>query len=116
MKCWNWVTHPTYHQYLKEIETEKTHNGYFSIDKKNRFVDSKVKRGDEGADDASAYDLICGTRKDCFRSTTLSDSSEVVGQATGVGPRWKRMGQQSQGRHHPAPGGQVPHGGSCLFH
>jgi type III restriction enzyme len=37
------------------------HQGYFSIDKKGgkeRFVDSKVKRGSEFSDDISAYDLI----------------------------------------------------------
>ena len=34
------------------------HNGYFSIDKKNKLVDPSVKRGSEDSDDISAYDLI----------------------------------------------------------
>lgn len=49
---------PDYQKYLKEIDTSKTHNGYFSIDKKGRAIDSKVKRGSEFSDDISAYDLI----------------------------------------------------------
>jgi len=51
-----------YNQYLKQIEVEKTHNGYFSIDKKSKqLVDPKVKSRGEGAgetDDVDAYDLI----------------------------------------------------------
>lgn len=47
-----------YQDYLDSISVEKTHAGYFSIDKKGRSVDSKVKRGDESSDDESAYDLI----------------------------------------------------------
>ena len=34
------------------------HNGYFSIDKKGRSVNSEVKRGRDTSDDISAYDLI----------------------------------------------------------
>lgn len=47
-----------YQAYLKGIETSETHSGYFSIDKKGRAVNSKVKRGSEFSDDISAYDLI----------------------------------------------------------
>lgn len=47
-----------YQKYLREIETKDTHRGYFSIDKKGRAIDSKVKRGSEFSDDISAYDLI----------------------------------------------------------
>lgn len=47
-----------YQKYLREIETTKTHKGYFSIDKKGKAIDSKVKRGSEFSDDISAYDLI----------------------------------------------------------
>lgn len=50
---------PTAYQvYLRGIETVETHRGYFSIDKKGRAIDSKVKRGSEFSDDISAYDLI----------------------------------------------------------
>lgn len=51
-----------YDQYLKGIDPAKTHNGYFSIDKKSkRLVDPKAKiRGEmKGeSDDVDAYDLI----------------------------------------------------------
>lgn len=47
-----------YQRYLKGILAEDTHKGYFSIDKKGRVVDSKVKRGSDFSDDISAYDLI----------------------------------------------------------
>jgi type III restriction enzyme len=47
-----------YQAYLRKIETPETHRGYFSIDKKGRAINSKVKRGNEFSDDISAYDLI----------------------------------------------------------
>ncbi len=47
-----------YQKYLREIETSETHRGYFSIDKKGRAINSKVKRGSEFSDDITAYDLI----------------------------------------------------------
>ena len=47
-----------YQKYLKSIDAQNTHKGYFSIDKKGRAVDSEVKRGSDISDDISAYDLI----------------------------------------------------------
>jgi len=49
-----------YRTYLeRELQSpEKVHAGYFSIDKKGKSVDSKIKRGSESSDDISAYDLI----------------------------------------------------------
>lgn len=51
-----------YNRYLKGIDAARTHNGYFSIDKKTkRLVDPAVKaRGESAgeADDVDAYDLI----------------------------------------------------------
>jgi type III restriction enzyme len=47
-----------YQTYLKEIEASETHRGYFSIDRKGRAVDSRVKRGREFSDDITAYELI----------------------------------------------------------
>ena len=47
-----------YEQYLRRIDTHATHAGYFSIDKKGRKVDSKIKRGSDVSDDESAYELI----------------------------------------------------------
>lgn len=52
-----------YNKYLKNIATEKTHEGYFSKDKKKRFINSSVKRGAEASDDVDAYDLILKDKK-----------------------------------------------------
>lgn len=46
-----------YNKYLDKFEADKVHNGYFSIDKKGKTVDSKEVRGD-GSNDVDAYDLI----------------------------------------------------------
>jgi len=51
----------SYRSYLSGIDVGQTHNGYFSIDKKNKMVDPTVKkRGAEAGltDDVDAYDLI----------------------------------------------------------
>jgi type III restriction enzyme len=48
-----------YNRYLKGISTTKTHNGYFSIDKKTkRMVDPETGKKSTEADDVDAYDLI----------------------------------------------------------
>jgi type III restriction enzyme len=48
-----------YNRYLKGIATAKTHNGYFSIDKKTkRMVDPETGKKSTEADDVDAYDLI----------------------------------------------------------
>ena len=49
---------PDYMAYLGSISAHATHAGYFSIDKKDRFINSSVKRGSDQSDDTSAYDLI----------------------------------------------------------
>jgi type III restriction enzyme len=63
-----------YNHYLKGIKAAKTHNGYFSIDKKTkRLVDPAVKkRGEDAgeADDVDAYDLIL---RDKERLLTFSE-------------------------------------------
>src|SRR5690606_13734806 len=53
------VGEDAYISYLKSIATEKTHAGYFSIDKKKiQFVDGKVERSSRESVDTDAYDLI----------------------------------------------------------
>lgn len=47
-----------YLKYLQSISAEKTHAGYFSIDKKGRMINSKIKRSETSSDDVDAYDLI----------------------------------------------------------
>ena len=45
-------------KYLSAISADKTHAGYFSIDKKGKMIDSKVARKETTTDDVDAYDLI----------------------------------------------------------
>ena len=47
-----------YLRYLKDITAEATHQGYFSIDKKGRYVNSNAKGKEKISDDVDAYDLI----------------------------------------------------------
>ncbi len=47
-----------YLKYLKAIKPSITHAGYFSVDKKGRMIDSKLKRKETTTDDVDAYDLI----------------------------------------------------------
>ena len=47
-----------YMSYLAAHSVDEIHEGYFSIDKKGRSVNSDVKRGSDQSDDISAYDLI----------------------------------------------------------
>ncbi len=49
----------SYKSYLKENTAEIIHNGYFSIDKKGHFIDSKENRAEGNiSNDVNAYDLI----------------------------------------------------------
>ncbi len=49
----------TYNDYLRSIETSRTHDGYFSIDKKSkRLVDPETTKKSTETDDVDAYDLI----------------------------------------------------------
>ncbi|MDO8995746.1 MAG: DEAD/DEAH box helicase family protein [Nitrosomonas sp.] len=48
-----------YNRYLKGIQASKTHNGYFSIDKKTkRLIDPETSKKSTETDDVDAYDLI----------------------------------------------------------
>ena len=47
-----------YQDYLNQYPVDKIHDGYFSVDKKGKFVDSKETRGEAGSGDVSAYERI----------------------------------------------------------
>ncbi|MGP1505537.1 MAG: type III restriction-modification system endonuclease [Eggerthia catenaformis] len=50
-----------YIKYLNSISASSTHAGYFSVDKKGKMIDSKLKRNESSASsdsDIDAYDLI----------------------------------------------------------
>ena len=69
-----------YGQFLQAIPVERTHNGYFSIDKKSRrLVDpSIVKRGEEAglSDDVDAYDLILKDKESLLSFPSAGDDAE----------------------------------------
>ncbi len=47
-----------YRRYLRAIAPDRTHAGYFSVDRKGRQVNSRAGRRDGAADDVDAYELI----------------------------------------------------------
>ena len=47
-----------YLRYVSGIDVAKTHQGYFSRDKKGKFINSKVERGSTDSSDVDAYTLI----------------------------------------------------------
>lgn len=70
-----------YIKYLKGIAADKTHSGYFSIDKKTkRLADPTVaKRGENAglSDDVDAYDLILKDKETLLSYPSQSDSPEM---------------------------------------
>ena len=69
---------PEYREYLESIDVAETHNGYFSVDKKGKMVDSKeTGRGEEKrCDDVDAYDLILKDKESLLSYHAKSDSLE----------------------------------------
>lgn len=78
-----------YVKYLKGIAVDKTHSGYFSIDKKSkRQVDSDVATRGENAglsDDVDAYDLIL---KDKERLLSLSEPMRFIFSHSALREGW----------------------------
>ena len=53
-----------YNKYLRGIATTRTHEGYFSIDKKSKhMVDPETGARSTESDDVDAYDLILKNKK-----------------------------------------------------
>lgn len=48
----------SYREYLENISANKTHAGYFSIDKKGRMQNGKISKKENTSEDVDAYDLI----------------------------------------------------------
>lgn len=74
-----------YKNYLLGLDVKAIHNGYFSIDKKGRSIDSKVKRGDSISDDISAYDLIL---KDKERLLSFSEPTRFIFSHSALREGW----------------------------
>lgn len=79
------TNYTTYKDYLKGIEAAQVHNGYFSIDKKGKIIDSKIKRGKEGSDDVSAYDLIM---KDKERLLSFDEPTRFIFSHSALKEGW----------------------------
>jgi type III restriction enzyme len=76
---------PEYEQYLNQWEVSKIHNGYFSIDKKGRAIDSKDKQSEGGSDDIDAYNLIM---KEKERLLSLSEPTRFIFSHSALREGW----------------------------
>ncbi|ENU44423.1 hypothetical protein F985_00844 [Acinetobacter seifertii] len=83
-----------YQDYLKSIDVDKTHNGYFSIDKKSKKLTDpalkKVKDEESGvsvqqADDIDAYDLIL---KDKERLLSFEEPTRFIFSHSALREGW----------------------------
>jgi len=78
-----------YATYLRSIDVARTHNGYFSIDKKSkRLVDPETKKTGEFAgqtDDVDAYDLIL---KDKERLLSLDEPVRFIFSHSALREGW----------------------------
>jgi type III restriction enzyme len=74
-----------YDSYLESFPSDKIHNGYFSIDKKGKYIDSKEKRGEGASDDVDAYDLIM---KDKERLLSLSEPTRFIFSHSALREGW----------------------------
>ncbi|MDC5106517.1 DEAD/DEAH box helicase family protein [Acinetobacter baumannii] len=88
------IENDPYQEYLKSIDVNKTHNGYFSIDKKSRKLTDpalkKVKDEELGvsiqqADDIDAYDLIL---KDKERLLSFEEPTRFIFSHSALREGW----------------------------
>lgn len=76
----------SYNQYLKKIPAAKTHNGYFSIDKKTkRLVDPETGKKSTETDDVDAYDLIL---KDKERLLSMAEPVRFIFSHSALREGW----------------------------
>jgi len=76
-----------YKKYIDGIGTEETHNGYFSIDKKGKLINSKeTGRGEnKTCNDVDAYDLIL---KDKERLLSFSEPTRFIFSHSALREGW----------------------------
>lgn len=80
------LDNPDYQAYLKGISAEKTHNGYFSIDKKTkRLIDPEVGKKSTETDDVDAYDLIL---KDKERLLSFEEKTRFIFSHSALREGW----------------------------
>ena len=66
-----------YIKYLQRIDATRTHQGYFSRDKKGNFINSKVERGSTDSADVDAYSLIMKDKEALLSLDPRVKGSEV---------------------------------------
>jgi len=78
---------PKYQEYLDNIKTDKTHNGYFSVDKKGRMVDAQRAAASEMLEstDSDAYDLIL---KDKERLLSFKEQTRFIFSHSALREGW----------------------------
>ena len=78
---------PKYQEYLDNIRTDKTHNGYFSVDKKGRMVDAQRAAAAEMLEstDSDAYDLIL---KDKERLLSFKEQTRFIFSHSALREGW----------------------------
>jgi type III restriction enzyme len=74
-----------YLSYLNKFGVSSIHNGYFSIDRRGRAVDSAAKRGSEFSDDISAYDLILRNKE---RLLSLDEPTRFIFSHSALREGW----------------------------
>lgn len=74
-----------YKQYLRRDKADEVHQGYFSIDKKGRAIDSAIKRGSDYSDDVSAYELIM---KDKERLLSFDEPTRFIFSHSALKEGW----------------------------
>jgi type III restriction enzyme len=80
------IDNETYRKHLASIDVTKTHNGYFSIDKKtNRLKDPVVGAKSVDSDDVDAYDLIL---KDKERLLSFGEPTRFIFSHSALREGW----------------------------
>ena len=76
-----------YNKYLENTihDVSKVHNGYFSIDKKGRSINSEVSKASGISDDISAYDLIL---KDKERLLSFDEPTRFIFSHSALREGW----------------------------
>jgi type III restriction enzyme len=75
----------SFFKYLDRDNAANVHNGYFSIDKKGKSIDSITKKGSEDSDDISAYDLIM---KDKERLLSFEEPTRFIFSHSALKEGW----------------------------
>jgi len=75
-----------YNDYLHRFAVDEIHKGYFSIDKKGKFVNSKENRNEGGiSNDVSAYDLIMKNKE---KLLSLSEPTRFIFSHSALREGW----------------------------